>query len=101
MGHAILWAQAALAAIALCLSLFLPRADQAGVLVPLWSRAEASVGAWAVGHGAQILQRGQAGGSVVIQIPSIAIAWQALRDGMIVLPAAAVGCAQLAKNQGS
>jgi len=92
-GRWVLRGQMALAIAGLCLSLVLPSAGKAGVLVPVTSKDPTATSRWALLHGAAILQRGKPENSIIILVPSVASVWDALHDGMILLPAANVGCA--------
>jgi hypothetical protein len=97
----LLWSQAGLVAVALLVSLLLPTPDRAGVLIPFSPTRPAQPGNWAVNHGARILQRGNPTDSIVILVPSARIAWDALLEGMIILPASSVGCAGSSSQAGS
>ena len=71
------------------------------MLIPVSSARPAQMGNWAIHHGARILQRGNPTDSIVILVPSARIAWDALREGMIILPASSVGCAGSSSQAGS
>lgn len=91
-GRLLLWVQAGIVMVALLAALLLPMPGAAGVLIPLTAKPDDTPAGWAVGHELHILQRGAPDEGIVVMMSSPGIAWHALRDGMIILPATFAGC---------